>query len=187
VKVKIDIGSKIKKMRLQKKMKLKDLARETGLSIGLISKVENNNTSPSLSTLIKLANLLGTDASFFLAEGENKDNAVVCRKDDRKVWTSNDDKIIFELLNPSLRSKKMEVVCAKIERFESPDEKYTHEGEEFGLILKGQVKVELENESHVLNEGDSIYFKSTIPHAISCANSEPAEALWVNSPPIKIL
>jgi transcriptional regulator with XRE-family HTH domain len=184
---KIDIGPKIKKIRLEKGLKLKDVAKETGLSIGLISKVENNNTSPSLSTLIKLANFLGTDASFFLEEAEKKESAVVCRKEERKVWTSNDDKIYFELLNPSLRSKKIEVVCARIERFESPDEKYTHEGEEFGLVLKGHLHVDLENKTYLLKEGDSIYFKSTIPHAIYCANSEPAEAIWVNSPPIKIL
>jgi len=187
MKTKIDIGPKIREIRLQKGLKLKDVAEHTGLSIGLISKVENNNTSPSLSTLIKLANFLGTDASFFLEKAEKKEETVVCRKEDRRVWTSNDDKIYFELLNPSLRSKKMEVVYVRIERFESPAEKYTHEGEEFGLVLKGQLQVALENETHVLNEGDSIYFKSSVPHAIYCANSEPAEAIWVNSPPIKIL
>jgi len=187
MKVKVDIGPKIRQIRLRKNLKIKDVAKETGLSMSLISQVENNNTSPSLSTLVKLANFLGTDASFFLEEAEKKDKAVVCRKEDRKVWTSNDDKIYFELLNPSLRNKKMEVVYARIERFESPPEKYTHEGEEFGLVLKGQLHVEFEDEVHVLNEGDSIYFKSTVPHAIYCAHCEPAEAIWVNSPPIKIL
>src|SRR4030042_4060272 len=164
MKNKIDIGPKSREIRLQKGLKLKDVAKETGLSIGLISKVENNNTSPSLSTLIKLANFLGTDASFFLEEAEKKESGVVCLKEDRKIWTSNDDKIYFELLNPSLRSKKIEVVYARIERFESPDEKYTHEGEEFGLVLKGHLYVDLENKTYLLKEGDSIYFKSTVPH-----------------------
>lgn len=187
MKIKVDIGTKIREIRLRKGLKLKDVAKETGLSMSLISQVENNNTSPSLSTLIKLSNFLGTDASFFLEEAEKKNNVVVCRKEDRKVWTSNDDKIYFELLNPSLRSKKMEVVYAKMEPFESLFEKYTHEGEEFGLVIKGQIKVELGDETHILNEGDSIYFKSTAPHAIYGVDSEPSEVIWVNSPPIKIL
>jgi len=187
MKVKIDIGPKIREIRLRKGLKLKDVARETGLSISLVSQVENNNTSPSLSTLIKLASFLGTDASFFLEGSEKKDSDVICRKEDRKVWTSNDDKIYFELLNPSLRSKKFEVVYAKMERFESSPEKYTHEGEEFGLVLKGQIKVELGDEIHVLSEGDSIYFKSHTPHAIYSVAPEPSEVMWVNSPPIKIL
>ena len=55
MKEKIDIGPKIRAVRLKKGLKLKDVARETGLSVSLISKVENNNTSPSLSTLIKLS------------------------------------------------------------------------------------------------------------------------------------
>ena len=172
---------------MRKGLKLKDVARETGLSISFISQVENNNTSPSLSTLIKLASFLGTDASFFLEDIEKKDSTVVCRREERKVWTSNADKIIFELLNPSLRSKNMEVVYARMEQMETPLEKYTHEGEEFGLVLKGRIQVELGDETHILNEGDSIYFNSATPHAIYGVDREPSEVIWVNSPPIKIL
>jgi len=187
MKRKIHIGPKIKEIRLRKGLKLKDVARETGLSISFISQIENNNTSPSLSTLIKLATFLGTDAGFFLEEPEKGNSAWVCRKDDRKVWTTNNDKIYIELLNPSLRNKKMEIVYAKIEPFDYPLDKYTHEGEEFGLVLKGKIQVELGSEVYVLNEGDSIYFKSTIPHAIYGIATEVSEAIWVTSPPIKIL
>jgi transcriptional regulator with XRE-family HTH domain len=184
---KIDIGPKIKEIRLQKGLKLKDVAKETGLSISLISLVENNNTSPSLSTLIKLANYLGADASFFLENPEKKKSAAVCRKKDRKFWTSNDKKIFFELLNPSVRNNKMEMVFATVKRFETPPEKYTHEGEEFGLVLKGRIQVEVGDDSHVLNEGDTIYFKSTLPHAIYGTAQGDSEIIWVTSPPIKIL
>ena len=187
MKAKIDIGPKIRDGRLKKGLKLKDVASATGLSVSLISKVENNNTSPSLSTLIKLSNFLGMDASYVLGESENKRGSVVCHKEDRKVWTSDDYKIHFELLNPSLRSKRFEVVQARIERFEVPAERYTHEGDEFGLVLEGEIKVELGDEVHLLKEGDTIYFRSTVPHAIYGVDPEGSEVLWVNSPPIKIL
>ncbi len=184
---KIDIGPKIKKIRLQKGLKLKDVAKETGLSISLISQVENNNTSPSLSTLIKLANYLGTDTGFFLENPEKKINATVCHKKDRKSWTTDDGKTHIELLNPSLHSSKFEVVHSRLQRCKSKPEKYTHGGEEFGLVLKGKIQVELGDEVHVLNEGDTIYFKSTIPHAIYGIAPEVSETIWVISPPIKIL
>jgi len=184
---KIDIGPKIKEIRLQKGLKLKDVADKTGLSISLISQVENNNTSPSLSTLIKLANYLGTDTSFFLEKSEKKKSAMVCHKEDRKVWTSNDNKIYSELLNPLVRNKKMEIVLVKIKRFEIPPEKYTHEGEEFGLVLNGRIEVQVGDETHTLKEGDTIYFKSTFPHAIYGVAPEGSQILWVNAPPIKIL
>ncbi len=184
---KIDIGPKIRKARLEQGLKLKDVAKETGLSVSLISQVENNNTSPSLSTLIKLAGFLGMEASFFLENKKEKKSARVCHKKDRKVWTSDDDKIHFELLNPSLRSDKFEVVYARIKRFEAPSAKYSHEGEEFGLVLKGRIQVELEDELHLLEEGDSIYFKSAIPHAIYGIAPQGSEIIWVNYPPIKIL
>ena len=186
MKAKRDIGPKIRKIRLRKGLKLKDVAKTSGLSVSLISQIENNNSSPSLSTLIKLSDFLGKNTSFFLEETGKKASAVVCHEKDRKAWTSNDDKIYFELLNPSARSKKMEIVFAKIERFESPPEKYAHEGEEFGLVLKGQIQVEVGDEIHVMNKGDSIYFKSTIRHAIYGVDPKGSEIIWVNSPPIKI-
>ena len=184
---KIDIGPKIKAIRLQKRLKLKDVADKTGLSISLISQVENNNAAPSLSTLIKLANYLGTDTSFFLEKSEKKKSAIVCHKEDRKVWTSDDGKIYFELLNPSTRSKKMEIVLVTIDRFETPPEKYTHEGEEFGLVLNGRIEVRVADETHTLDEGDTIYFKSTFPHAIYGVAPKGSQVLWVNVPPIKIM
>ncbi len=184
---KIDIGPKIKKVRLQKGLKLKDVARETGLSVSLISLVENNNTSPSLSTLIKLSNFLGADAGFLLGNSDEKKNAAVCHKEHRKFWTSNDKKIFFELLNPTVRNNKMEIVFATVKRFEAPPEKYTHEGEEFGLVLRGQIRVDVGDETHVLDTGDTIYFKSASPHAIYCTTKEGAEIIWVTTPPIKIL
>jgi transcriptional regulator with XRE-family HTH domain len=187
MKTKIDIGPKIREVRLRKGLKLKDVAKETGLSISLISKVENNNTSPSLSTLIKLSNFLGMDAGSILGESEEKKTGVVCHEEDRKTWHSDDYKIHFQLLNPSLRSKRFEVVQARIERFKEPAKKYTHEGDEFGLVLKGEIKVELRDEVHLLKEGDSIYFRSTVPHAIYGIEPEGSEVLWVNCPPIKIL
>ncbi len=184
---KIDIGPKLKEIRLRKRLKLKDVAEKTGLSISLISQVENNNTSPSLSTLVKLSNYLGTDTSFFLENSEKKKSASVCHKKDRKFWTSNDKKIFFELLNPSVRNNRMEIVFATVKCFETSPEKYTHEGEEFGLVLKGQIQVEVGDESYVLDEGDTIYFKSTLPHAIYGLAPEDSEIIWVTSPPIKIL
>lgn len=184
---KIHIGPKIRKIRLQKGLKLKDVARETGLSVSLISQVENNNSSASLHTLIKLADFLGTSASFLLEEPGKKESALVCRKKDRKSWDIDDGKTHIELLNPSLYSSKFEVVHSRLQSCESNLEKYTHQGEEFGLVLKGRIQVELGDEVYVLNEGDAIYFKSTIPHAICGIAPGVSETIWVISPPIKML
>ena len=113
MKAKRDIGPKIKEIIVRKGLRLKDVAKETGLSLSLISQIENNNSSPSLSTLIKLSDFLGKNTSFFLEETGKKGSAVVCHEKDRKAWTSNDNQIYFELLNPYMSSKKMEVVFGK--------------------------------------------------------------------------
>jgi len=181
----LHFGQRIKQARLQKGLRLKDVARETGLSVSLISQVENNNTSPSLSTLVKLSNFLGLETGLFgegaVANGEVK----VCRKDNRKLWTSDDDRISYELLNPSLRNKKFEVVYAKVDCFEESMEKYTHEGVEFGLVIKGKIRVELGDNVYDLEEGDSIYFSSTVPHGVYGVDPEGSEIFWINAPPIR--
>ena len=58
----------------------------------------------------------------------------------------------------------------------------THEGEEWGMVLKGRLKVWLGDEIYFLDEGDSIYFPSTIPHRLANVANEPTEYVWVNCP-----
>lgn len=187
MKEKIHAGPRIKQARLERGLKLKDVAMETGLSISLISQVENNNTSPSLSTLVKLSNFLGLTSGFLNGVVGTSGDVMVCRKDDRKLWSSDDDKIEYQLLNPPLYNKKFEVVLAKLNCFEESMEKYTHDGDEFGLVMKGKIHVEVGDNVYVLEEGDSIYFSSTAPHAVYGVAPECSEILWINTPPIRRL
>ena len=85
--VEINIGSKIKKLRLARGLRQQDVARMTDLSLSMISQVENNRVSPSIAPLKKIAISLGTNTSFFLEEDENSNQpCFVLKKNERKLW-----------------------------------------------------------------------------------------------------
>jgi quercetin dioxygenase-like cupin family protein len=116
---------------------------------------------------------------YALENHEKKTNAAVCHKNDRKFWTSNDRKIFFELLNPSVRNNKMEIVFATVKHFETPPEKYTHEGEEFVYVLDGKIEVTVGEHVNKLNTGDSLHFNSGISHHMRNVGSKKAELIVV--------
>jgi transcriptional regulator with XRE-family HTH domain len=186
----LNIGKKIRELRLSRNINLRELSKLCGISASLISQIENNRVTPSIKTLKKISENLGEKASFFLEDEESGKNShqlltnkVYLRKGDRKIWKRNKEGMIYELLNPSLYGKKMEFVYLKMQPGYSIDELFTHEGEECGLILQGHVQLLLEDKIYDLNVGDSVYYLSTTPHGLRNIGENTAHAIFAITPP----
>jgi len=182
--VEIDIGTKIKKLRLARGLRQEDVARMTDLSLSMISQVENNRVSPSIATLKKIAQSLGKKTSFFLEEEEDTAQpCVVLKKSSRKFWHLS-PKIEFYLLTPNLnKEKKIELMWNVIKVRGAMDAPYVHEGEECGVVIQGRLEFTIGNQTCLLEEGDSIYFDASIPHRWRNAGSEDVHVVWAVTPP----
>ncbi len=182
--VELDIGSKIKKLRIAKGLRQEDVARMTDLSLSMISQVENNRVSPSIATLKKIAHSLGKNTSFFLEDEENASQpCVVLKKNDRKLWLLS-PRIQFYLLTPSLsKDKKIELMWNVIKTGGSMETPYVHEGEECGVVIRGKLEFTIGNQSCLLEEGDSIYFDCSIPHQWKNVGREDVHVVWAVTPP----
>lgn len=180
-----DIGAKIKKLRKARKLTLQDVARETGFSPALISQIENNNVSPPIATLSKIARFFDVKIGTFFDEEEEERKYEVVRSDERRVVSRVISKsgtghgYTYEALSFRKRNKKMEPFLLSIS--ERPDEEtlYNHDGEEFLLILEGSAEVILENERIVLLAGDAIYFDSSLRHRMLSADGNEVKVLAV--------
>lgn len=181
-----DIGRKIKELRLKKGLTLKQVARETGFSTALISQIENNNISPPIATLAKLANFLNVKVGYFFETETEPVKYAVCKKNKgRKI-----DRVIsksgkkhgysYEALAFDFSNKKMEPFLLKLEK-ELMDEEnmYSHVGEEFLVVLKGSVVVAIEKERVSLDTGDAIYFDSSARHRLLNPSKSEAVVLAV--------
>jgi mannose-6-phosphate isomerase-like protein (cupin superfamily) len=168
----IPVGENVRKFR-----------EAAGLTV--LIQVENRMVSPSLGTLVKIANAFDTTVSAFLGGKEEREFSIV-RKEDRAVVSrvglkeGGKSPYTYESLGSGKAGRKMEPFLVRLQPLsEPPRARSTHEGEEFLYVLSGRVEVCLGTLSDILEEGDSIYYDSTIPHHVHSADSREARILAV--------
>jgi len=181
----IRVGEKVKVLREQKGLSLKELGDLTGFSTALLSQMENHLVSPSLGTIIKLAKALGVRVGDFLGETEGEPFAIV-RKDERKTISRFASKegvkygYSYEALGFEKKNRHMEPFIVTLEPATVKASKTSvHDGEEFIFILEGEMEVILGNHTDVLYPGDSIYYDSNIPHRVQCHQEKVTKILAV--------
>ena len=174
-----NIGTKIKELRKARKLTLQDVARETGFSPALISQIENNNVSPPIATLSKIARFLDVKIGLFFAEEEVDCKYEIVRKAERREVSrvisvaGTGHGYTYEALSFRKRNKKLEPFVVTVARRPEEETLYNHDGEEFLLILKGRAEILLEEERILLEEGDAVYFDSSLKHRLlSCGDGE---------------
>jgi transcriptional regulator with XRE-family HTH domain len=187
------IGRRLAELRKEHQYSIRKLADRAGVSASLISDVERGKVEPSISTLKRLSDALGTTLTYFFTEPAEQTGRVV-RAGERVVLRGAKDAIgelrsaiqtrgiRFELASPE-QAEGIEAIFGRYEVGASlGDEPVTHEGEEWGMVLRGRLKVWVGDEIHFLNPGDSIWFPSTTPHRMENVADEPTEYIWIDTP-----
>ncbi len=181
----IPVGERIKDIREKKGFSLQDIAEKTGFSTALLSQVENHLISPPLGVLIKLAKALGEDIGTFFQQSREASYTIV-RKDERKPVSRVASKegvkygYYYESLAFDKKDRHMEPFLVTLEPATIKDRHaYTHEGEEFIFVLQGKMEVQLGEHTDILDEGDCIYYSSTIPHRVQCVGEKETKILAV--------
>lgn len=176
-----NLGMRIREKRLEQGMSIKELASRTGLTSGFISQIERNQTEPSITSLRKVSEALDVAVFHFFID-EHNNNSVV-RKNQRQMIKFPDSHLVYELLSPDL-NRQMEMFFATLEVGASTcEEPLSHKGEEVILVLKGSMDIQIGNETHSLNEGDSIYYFASVPHRIENTGDRDLEFVSTITPP----
>lgn len=185
------ILKKIRLLRKNSQTTLKDLAKRTGLTEGYLSKIENADNAPPISTLSRIAQGLNCDISYlFLPENKaRKDNPnieVVKKEqieDGRFSGTPHYRTVHryqYEPLIQKKHGKNMEPYVL-IPDFK-PGESLQHDGEEFIYILEGMIEFFYGTDKYILTKGDCAYFESHIPHNGRSLGKEKAKVLIIMHP-----
>lgn len=175
------VAKNIRKLRVGKRMSLKRLADYTGLTKGYISKIENSDKAPPLSTLDKIASALDIDIGLLTAEElDLPENVRMCitRKGQGKSLSSGTlEGYHYEALAHRKSGKNMEPFLLQ----PTFDEKviFSHEGEEFMYTIEGIHEFIYDGEVYALSEGDSVYFDSIVPHSGRSVGAKKAKVLAV--------
>jgi transcriptional regulator with XRE-family HTH domain len=177
----MELGDKIRSLRLKQKISIEQLSAMTGLSKGLISQIERDITGPSVASLWKIAKALNVTMNYFFDDYDDFNQVV--RKDERKKMIMEKANRTFELLCPDLK-KQIEMMWIEIEAGDSSkDELISHDGEECGVVIKGTLRVLSGDKVYDLDEGDSIYLDSTIPHRYVNMGDTTSISIWAMVPP----
>jgi transcriptional regulator with XRE-family HTH domain len=178
------IGINIKRLREERNLTLRAMAKQSGVSASFLSQVETGKVSPSLATLKNISDVLSTTISKLAGENNvTKDDPIV-RVDSRKQAKQIGKGVNLYLLTSQDENKQMEPLLFKLEeKATSGDCAYRHFGQEFVLVLRGTVEIILNETAYVLRKGDSIYFNSNVPHSFKNIGNREAEAVWVITPP----
>ena len=178
----MEIGNQIRRIRLQRGLTQEELADRCDLSKGFISLLERDLTSPSLDTLADILESLGTDLpSFFAKDGEEK---IVFGEDD--IFVKEDAEQIrgrIRWLVPSAQKNRMEPILVEMAPGGETEEDDPHEGEEFGYVLSGTVKIVVGDRVERVRKDESFYFQPTAPHKLVNAGKSACRVLWVSTPP----
>jgi transcriptional regulator with XRE-family HTH domain/KaiC/GvpD/RAD55 family RecA-like ATPase len=183
-----NLGDKIRTLRKKLGMTQKELAEQVGLTPSFISQLEKNLISPSLDSLLKLSEKLNTQPIYFLTDGESGPlQKMVIKPTERQdihlpELKSNGLKI--QLLVSDVLNRRMEPYLLVMKEGTVIDGHfYSHKGDEFAYVMEGELEVEIQDEKHLLRQGDSLYIGSTFPSKWVNIGRGEAVLLWVLSPP----
>jgi transcriptional regulator with XRE-family HTH domain len=169
---KLNIGDRIKILRINQKRTLQEIADASELSKSMISKIENNKTVPSVAALIKISKALGTNISSLL-EQEGWLNAIMTtRQKAEESLTITDKGYSIYPYASEYHEKKMQPFLFVAKKGEVMPHELSHEGEEFIYIIRGEMKMQVGEIEYCLKEGDSLYFNSLQKHGIMPVSDE---------------
>ena len=179
------VGEKLKNLRENRKVSVKEISTQTGISAEIIEQIESGKLSPHLGYIITIAKIFQIPVGEFFAD--SGDAPFCIDRSDARTSVSRFNSAgnesggySYQGLGLQKRNRQMEPFLVTLNPAEENDvEPNQHIGEEFIFVLKGKIEVRLLDHRDVLNPGDSIYYDSNVPHIISCHGKEPATILAV--------
>jgi len=172
------IGPRLRQLRMKKGDSLANVANAVGISVGFLSALERSQMTASVGTLRKLARYYKTNILDFHDTAESNKHLV--RPQERKMLEAGAG-VRMELL--AWGNTVMEPHLFRVAAGAGSGESYTHVGEEFLYILKGELQIFIRDEEYRLRSGDSFYFESAVPHKWTNPGRSETLILWVNTPP----
>ncbi len=177
-----EIAPRLRDLRLSHKMSQRGLARRSGISNATISLIESGKLNPSVAVLKTILEGLHTDLAEFFAEKTADPEPVVYRADE--LLEIGQGKISYRQVGQGLAGRSVQILH---ERYAPGAATGTvslhHNGEEGGVVIRGQLELTVDGERHLLGPGDAYYFKSTRPHHFRHVGSEECEIVSACSPP----
>lgn len=172
----LNVGQRIRDLREQRGLSLREVAARSGLSLNAISRIERGDNSPTVASLHMIAGALGVSITeFFVTEAEQ--SIVYVRPEDRP--RAEDGTTLVESLGNGLRDQQLEPFLVTVLPGQNTSAPITHTGQEFVYCLSGQVHYQINDTVYELQKGHSLLFEAIQPHRFWNATELPAQLIFV--------
>jgi len=180
---KAELGRRIKKIRESKRLTLKTMESNAGISATHISEIERGKTSPTMGALLRISGALGKDPAYFIEEEDLNDVSHVSVENRVAQRINGRDGGTIERLTTSIPGGRLQAYLVSLAGAQAVrGEGHTHDGNEAAMVLTGRVRFQVGDEAVVLEEGDAIQYRGDEPHRYENASkSESAAMIWVSS------
>lgn len=158
-----DIGVKIKSLRKERKLTLKQIADHTNLSISFLSQVERSKSSITLESLKKISEALGVNPSYFFSESDRKAETTVMRNIN-SITNTLQNPFFYKDLSGNIENPLFNPILVMLNPGANREDSYSHSGQEFLYVLEGTLTILIDKEEYELNPFDCIFLDSTTPH-----------------------
>lgn len=184
MKLKKIVGKKLKAIRLKQGLTIQELAGRSGVSSNMISRVERGLTIPSVQILMKLAEVFDKSVNYFVEEVTTTHEVVFSSPGQRDTTVYDDDlNMHTESFTSGLRDPQfMAFQCTIPRGGSSGRQQMYHPGDELIILLEGQLQVSIAGDTYLLEPGDSLSFKSHLPHRWDNLGDGDARVIWTLSP-----
>ena len=176
------LGDKLRDLRRSRQLTLQQVAERAGYTAGYVSQIEHDKASPSIASLKKIASVLGARiVDFFLDEDDNE--SVVLEPSQWVGVSLERWKADIRQMVRTVKHRRMQPFYTVIQPGGGTSEDYSHNGEEFGLVLQGELTLQVGSETYQVRKGSSFYYSSTLPHAWTNKTGALCVVVWVVAPP----
>ena len=173
----MQLGQRLNQLRKQSGLTLMKLSELTDLSVGFLSNIERDLTSPSISNLQKICGALHIDLVKLIQPAVD-DKAVVRAGDRREMFYSQKSKIKYELITEG--SKRINGICITMEKGADYGKISSgHASDELGIVVKGQMELTIGDNTYVLSEGDTAYIEANVVHSYKNIGDSECISYWV--------
>lgn len=179
------IGQRLQGLRRSHGLTLEQLAGDSGLSTGYLSQIENGIAVPSLTALQLIAAELGVDVADFFPDDRRRGTRLIRAHQRHAFRIEPGSGEEYAVLAGQVHERAFSALYARhLPGASGSGRPFRHLGEEFGLVLRGTLRLTIDGESHDLGPGDWIHYSSHPSHSLQVTSEEPVEALWILTPAV---
>lgn len=177
----LELGDRIRAARQARGLPLRAVADEAGVSQSFLSQVERGAASPSVKSLIKIADAVGSSVAALLV-GSDPTNRIL-RASERRTVSDRRQGWVDEFLTPPA-ARRLQVNLTTVDPGGGEEDLHAHASEEeCVIVMEGCIEVIVAGERIPLEEGDALLLDPTVPHGYVNSSGRRAQVLWVMTPP----